>query len=237
MQRSLRTEEFEEEEQQREIEVTLGPVMLVAILCGLLILCGICFGVGYSAGRRSSAQLAPKVTQTASGQTVTAAAGSALGKPPARGLVPPAPQQQQPAIPQPQPASAEASGSGNPFTSYAPMGDGSGAGGTAAQPAVRPALPVQGSTTAPASPNPGSSPQSTAPQGPTFMVQVAAVSRPEDATVLMNALRKRGYAVMARKGFSDGLIHVQVGPFSSQAEATAMSQKLLNDGYNAVVLP
>lgn len=69
------------------------------------------------------------------------------------------------------------------------------------------------------------------------MVQVAAVSHAEDASVLMNALRKRGYAVMERRGFSDNLIHVQIGPFANRNDALAISQKLLGDGYNAVVLP
>lgn len=236
MQRGLRTQEFEEQEQRREVEVTLGPVMLLGILFGLLVLGAICFGMGYSAGRRSGVQLAPKVTQTAAGQTMTAPAGTSLGKPPARGLVPTAPQPQT--IPQPQPPPADANTSSNPLTSYAPMGDSSSASSAAAPPVVRPALPSQ-SSAAPGSapPNSGSTSPAQAAQGPVFMVQVAAVSHQEDASVLMNALRKRGYAVMARKGFSDGLIHVQVGPFSSRADADAMSHKLLNDGYNAVVLP
>ena len=69
------------------------------------------------------------------------------------------------------------------------------------------------------------------------MVQVAAVSHAEDANVLMNALRKRGYAVSARHVITDNLIHVQVGPFNSRADASATSQRLLGDGYNAVVIP
>lgn len=69
------------------------------------------------------------------------------------------------------------------------------------------------------------------------MVQIAAVSHAEDANVLMGALRKRGYAVVARRDFGDNLIHVQVGPFANRSDAIAMSQKLLSDGYNAQVLP
>ena len=67
------------------------------------------------------------------------------------------------------------------------------------------------------------------------MVQIAAVSHPEDADVLMNALRKRGYAVTARREPSDGLIHVRIGPFQSRMIAEQWKQKLLSDGYNAVV--
>jgi DedD protein len=69
------------------------------------------------------------------------------------------------------------------------------------------------------------------------MVQIAAVTNPEDAQVLVNALRKRGYAVIARREATDSLIHVRIGPFSSRDEANKWSQKLLGDGYNAIVQP
>jgi DedD protein len=67
------------------------------------------------------------------------------------------------------------------------------------------------------------------------MVQIAAVSRTEDADVLVNALRKRGYVVTERRELGDNLIHVQTGPFTSRNDANTMRQKLLNDGYNAIV--
>jgi cell division septation protein DedD len=67
------------------------------------------------------------------------------------------------------------------------------------------------------------------------MVQIAAVSHAEDAEVLVGALRKRGYIVNARRDPTDGLLHVQVGPFANRSDAVAMRQKLLNDGYNAIV--
>ena len=69
------------------------------------------------------------------------------------------------------------------------------------------------------------------------MVQIAAVSHPEDAEVLVSALRKNGYAVAVHRDISDSLIHVQVGPFASHSDALIMRQKLLNDGYNAIVQP
>ena len=67
------------------------------------------------------------------------------------------------------------------------------------------------------------------------MVQIAAVGRPEDAYVLVNALRQRGYSVVVRNEPQDKLLHVQVGPFADLAQATAMKQKLLSDGYNAII--
>jgi cell division septation protein DedD len=67
------------------------------------------------------------------------------------------------------------------------------------------------------------------------MVQIAAVSRPEDGQALIAALRKHGYNVSARSEPQDKLLHVQVGPFATRAEANAMRQKLLSDGYNAII--
>jgi cell division septation protein DedD len=69
------------------------------------------------------------------------------------------------------------------------------------------------------------------------MVQIAAVSDQEDADVLGAALRRRGYAVIVRRQPSDSLIHVQIGPFANRNDAYATRQKLLNDGYNAILQP
>ena len=97
---------------------------------------------------------------------------------------------------------------------------------------VRPALSGQAVGVQPA-PALQVQPAMTQVQG--WMVQIAAVSHPEDAEVLVNALRKRGYAVTARRDVGDSLIHVQTGPFVNRNDANAMRQKLLSDGYNAIV--
>ncbi len=68
-----------------------------------------------------------------------------------------------------------------------------------------------------------------------FVVQIAAVSNQEDADVLGTALRRRGYAVIAKREPIDNLIHVRIGPFATAAEANSWKNRLLNDGYNAIV--
>ena len=55
MQRGIGRGEFEEAEERRDTEFTLGPAMLLAIGLGLMLLCGLFFGLGYAAGRRSPA--------------------------------------------------------------------------------------------------------------------------------------------------------------------------------------
>lgn len=67
------------------------------------------------------------------------------------------------------------------------------------------------------------------------MVQIAAISNAADADVLTKALQKRGYTVTTRHLPSDSLIHVQVGPFANRTDAIAIRQKLLSDGYNAIL--
>ena len=67
------------------------------------------------------------------------------------------------------------------------------------------------------------------------MVQIAAVSRPQDADVLVAALRQRGYGVVVRSEPQDHLLHVQVGPFANRMQAAEIKQKLLSDGYNAII--
>lgn len=72
--------------------------------------------------------------------------------------------------------------------------------------------------------------------GKGFMVQVAAVSRQDDAEALASALRKKQYPVFVLPGTgTDKLLHVQVGPFAQLKDAEAMKAKLAADGYNAIV--
>jgi cell division septation protein DedD len=68
-----------------------------------------------------------------------------------------------------------------------------------------------------------------------FAVQVAAVSRQEDADALESALRSKSYPVFVVNQPGDKLFHVQVGPFGSLADAEAMKAKLAGDGYNPIL--
>jgi cell division septation protein DedD len=71
--------------------------------------------------------------------------------------------------------------------------------------------------------------------GTGFMVQVAAVSKQEDADALVKALRKKEYPVFVVSQPNSNLFHVQVGPFAQQKDAEAMRAKLAGDGYNAIL--
>lgn len=230
---SFAEKESEDDRPQRDREFTLGPATLLGVLGGLVLLCGVSFGIGYTMGKRSSPSAAAVVTQSPSGETITAQPGTQLDKPEARGTIPSTPPERVYAQTS-QPLAGAATSASNPLTSYAPTT--SSPEPASAAPQVRPVLPAQASQPQSGSPaGAGEQMQPAAAQTGGLMVQVAAVSHIEDANVLIDALKKRGYAAAARREIGDNMIHVQVGPFASRAEADAMSQRLLSDGYNATV--
>jgi DedD protein len=75
-----------------------------------------------------------------------------------------------------------------------------------------------------------------APATGTYYVQVAAVTRQEDAVALVEALKKKQYpAFSANNPPNDKFYHVQVGPYVDLKEAEAMKARLVGDGYNPIV--
>jgi cell division septation protein DedD len=87
----------------------------------------------------------------------------------------------------------------------------------------------------PASDNKQNTPELQASPGGAYVVQVAAVTKKEDAEALQQALIKKQYPVVVTPGGSDKLFHVQIGPFAELKDAESMKGRLANDGYNAIV--
>jgi DedD protein len=89
----------------------------------------------------------------------------------------------------------------------------------------------------------GDSSEATSPSNPqasssagAYYVQVAAVSRKEDAESLVEALKKKQYpAFTSNNSASDKFFHVQVGPFTDIKDAETMRGRLVGDGYNPIV--
>lgn len=217
MQRGLGGTVFEPVQPPERVdrEFTLGPFTLTLIGCGLFGLCGLCFVFGYAVGHRnaeSSTTISMPPSVPSIVQPVNAQAKPAAGQSGTQATVDPGEAS----------TSSETDGTGT-----APVGDQAGvpASGTSTATANQSVAPGSSAATEPAS-----------GQG-NVMVQIAAVSHAEDADVLVGALRKRGYVVSAKRDPADGLLHVQVGPFASRSDAYTMRQKLLNDGYNAIVQP
>jgi DedD protein len=240
---------YEEEElaqlhTQPDREFTLSSTTVLVIFFGLVLICGLFFGFGYTLGRRSAVDAA---SLTASAQTTdlrtaetTQPTGAAL----------------QPADSKPKPSAAVAgttAAESDSSKADEPSADSaetaSDTDGATSRPSA-PALVALPEASSEARPSPKAADVTTATQppkpavvqaalpstaSPGIMVQIAAITNPADADVLVGALHKRGYTAAARREAADLLIHVQVGPFSSRAEAMAMRQKLLADGYNAIL--
>jgi cell division septation protein DedD len=207
---------------RRDTELTLGSGTLLAILLGLVLVCGLCFGLGYAVGHHGSRQPATAGLEPPSGDQAPLQASGAPSKPSAV---------TQPAAPRnaeaDQPPSADSGA--EPESDAQTSNPGVSAGASSSQ--VRPAL-----ASAASSPQPAPNAHAFSAPGASLMVQIASVANSEDAEVLVNALRRRGYAVTARREPADSLIHVRIGPFKNRAEADRWRQKLLGDGYNAIVM-
>ena len=233
----------EEEIEGKSSEITLSTASLLGIFFGLVLVCGVFFGFGYSIGRGTgtTAQARPVPNPTAGED-------AALENPPVPATV------AQPAERQKDDSEANAPApiAARPKAVETPREE-PAAGENAAEPpastpsnvALAPVKPVDPARAIISKPSAqkatvlvaatGALNVSAAPGPGQPMVQIAAVSRPEDANVLVSALRQRGYGAVVRNDPQDKLLHVQVGPFSDRTQATAIRQKLLSDGYNAII--
>jgi cell division septation protein DedD len=198
-------------DEHEDHEITLGTGALLAIFFGVVLVCAVFFGLGYSLGRRSGE--APTAAAPAAGKTELTASRPAVtdssSSPDADALTTDKPSATPSAVTAPRlPAKAA------PTKAEADTAD------TTPTPVVKPV--------------PAKQPSAASSTGGQTMVQLMAAAQSEDAEVLAAALRKRGYHAIVRNE-PDHLYHVQVGPFVTRAEADAMRGKLQADGYNAIL--
>jgi cell division septation protein DedD len=196
----------------QDTEITLGTTKLLVLFFGLVAICALFFALGYSLGRKAepgitTANASPQITP---GGTKPAGAGSAP------------PMTFYKAVEQ-----KDANGELTPAASdpkSVPKAD------TPANPSNT------GVATDQSAPAPANSPDptTTLPTGG-YSVQVAAVSKQEDAEALVDALKKKQYPASANTASTDKFFHVQVGPFSDIKEAEAMRARLISDGYNPIL--
>jgi DedD protein len=200
-------------------EISLGTTTILGIFFALALLCAVFFGFGYSLGKRStppvvSAAELPIVSSESSapkpapGSPLTHAV-STLPAAPADDAAPTTIVTDASTTTQPAPALTRVKAVAADFRTDPPN---------------RPATLKPAAVTSITAATPG------AP-----VVQVAAVSHQEDADVLVNALKHRGYNVAVHHEPQDKLLHVQIGPFPTKKDADAMKQRLQTDGYNAIV--
>ena len=198
----------------QDTEITLGTGKILFVFFGLVVLCAVFFGVGYNLGK------------SASSNPVLSANASATPSNP----VGPRPSTAKPASPAADNATKPAD-----LTFYKAV----------EQKDANPQLtPPAATNTPPASAaNPDNGTKPPAPPDPAvvanpspYYVQVAAVSKQEDADSLVEALKKKQYPAFALNNLStDKLYHVQVGPYADIKDAEAIRAKLISDGYNPIL--
>jgi cell division septation protein DedD len=196
-----------------DTEITLGTGKLLVLFFGLVGVCALFFALGYSLGRKSEPTVA-----AASAATPQTSANTTKG---GRGST------------------------GNPapsMTFYKSVEQKN------ANPELTPPADTKADSTAAAATNSTStsSPTSTQATNPNdsttalptsgYFVQVAAVSKQEDAEALVDALKKKEYpAFVAAQASTDKLFRVQLGPFAEGKEAEAMRTRLIGDGYSPIL--
>jgi cell division septation protein DedD len=194
----------------QDTEITLGTGRLLGLFFGLVIVCALFFGLGFSMGRNSTKSSLTMEEAPSAGMPAQANAAQKVSPGTPEKPVPPpvadtapdtATQNAQSNTPAPVVVSTPAN-SNSPSTTPAPeIGKGT----------------------------------SIAPAGGAYTVQVAAVSKQEDADALVSALKKKSYPVFIASTGTDKLLHVQIGPFNDIKDAESMKTKLTSDGYNPIV--
>lgn len=216
---------------QNHRELTLSTGSVLGIFFGLVLLCALFFAFGYNVGHRSAPPAVATSDTSGTSDTPSTSANFSAFKPAAG-----SPAGHSPAATPPASAPASAADESDNTDDSAPVTKTpthAAVTTTAAEPTAAPKL-VPTSEPAPIS-HPAPLPSAPSVATGTFVVQIAAVSHQEDAGLLVGALQRKGYTVAARSEPQDKLIHIQVGPFSTRKDADAMRQRLLADGYNAIV--
>ena len=198
----------------QDTEITLGAGKLMGLFFGLVVLCGVFFVMGYSLGHSTAPG---STTLTAEPTAPGAVATTTEGKPAAtQGVVP------------------------KPDCASTPEGCAAAADDarTTAPDSSTPGPPANSAMAAPASAEPKllpAAPEVRDSASTGYVVQVAAVSKQQDAENLVSALKRKQYPVFVATQASDTLFHVQLGPFSDAKEAEAIRSRLVADGYNPIL--
>ena len=219
--------EFQQAVPRQDTELTLSSTTLLLVFFGLVLLCGLCFGLGYATGHRGTSETAAALPAASGGQA-QAPAISGGAKPAADTQAAPSSTDQSAAANPQEPNATDASLQSSAAAAASGLPNGQPlvhpALGDAANPA--PAGQAASGTMSPALGAPGS-----------MMVQIAAVTQQEDADVLIERPAPARLCRCCAPRAAGWPIHVRIGPFKTRDEAEKWRQKLLNDGYNAIVQP
>jgi len=203
----------------QDTEITLGTTKLLGLFFGLVIVCAVFFALGYTLGRKSDSGLSTAST--------AAPVGAVSNSPKPAGS-----SSAQPAAPMTFYKSVEQKDANAQLTPAAPSSESSSSTPAAQAPAASTGASATSTQAQPsAAPDPVGAIPTTG-----YYVQVAAVSKKDDAQALVDALKKKQYlAFVASNSSTDKLFRVQVGPFTDIKDAETMRSRLINDGYSPIL--
>jgi DedD protein len=206
------------DDNEQPAEFTTGVSPWLRIFFGAVVLCAIFFALGYTFGRNSAP--IPTTTLTSDPKPV---ANASTDKPSAAQSQNTALTESEPTPSQPSDLTFSKSLENKPDAQLTP-------------PATQTPAPTQPAPTAPAAAPKPAPELANIKVGGTIAVQVAAVTKEEDADALVNALRGKNYPVFVVSNVpGDKLFHVQVGPFAEIKDAEAIRARLASDGYNPII--
>jgi DedD protein len=206
---------------QQDTEITLGTGRMLAIFFAFVLVCAFFFAIGFSLGRRTAMAGTSGLRSAVMGTPATIVRPSAAKN-----------------------AASQSTPQANNFSFYKAVGEKNADAALTPQDAAAHEVKTQPASATAAIPNADASASSKdAPDAATatpasggYYVQVAAVSRQEDAEALVEALKKKQYpAFTANNNSIDKFYRVQVGPYAEIKEAEAMRARLIGDGYNPIV--
>ena len=201
----------------QDTEITLGTAKLLGLFFGLVGICAVFFALGYTLGRKSDSGLAAATTLA----PLRAAHGVKPGGSSATASTPMTfykAVEQQNANPQLTSAAAVAA---TTDASRQQTASASSAGSSSSGESAQTSNPPD-----PMAPIPATG----------YFVQIAAVSKQDDADALVDALKTKLYpAFVASTSTTDKLFRVQLGPFGDIKEAETMRSRLISDGYNPML--
>jgi len=199
---------------QQDTEITLGTGRMLALFFALVAICAGFFAIGFSLGRKAN---------IVGGSSVLAAQANS----PSAVVRPSAGKNNSP---QPAPNSGD-------FSFYKAV-EQKTADTNLTAPAAQ-TSPAQNPPAAASSADPPKADENPAAANPSanaYYVQVAAVTRQEDADALVEALKKKQYpAFSANNPSVDKFFRVQVGPYTDIKDAEIMRGRLIADGYNPIL--
>lgn len=208
-----------------DTEITLGTGKLLVLFFVLVAICAGSFSLGYKLGSKSEPAVSSAVSLTTTPGVMKPASSTVSA--PVNALKP---IEQKSVTPDPGAAGADAKPVA-PGDSANPANAGAGNSGANASAVNSSGANPSGTSSATNALDPATTLPASA-----YFVQVAAVSKQDDADALVDALKKKNYpAFVATNAATDKLFRIQVGPFPDIQEAEAMRTRLIGDGYNPIV--